>query len=286
MGEISDALRRARNSNRRPGPATPPPETRAGNEVMLPEPTNESQPSVEISTNASNQWVGRSMLVEPNGPIAEQYRHTAIRLSRRLKERDASIVAVTSAERGDGKTTTACNLAMAMASTAGGRRVALVEMDLRRPSHCATLDIRPEIGFESVLAGQAALADARVPTQLTDLDLFPVRDRPEDPLELLASPMTASVLKDLGRRYDTVIVDTPPALAVSDVPLLMPSLHAVLFVVTAGTSRRGPVEAALRAIGHDKVIGVFVNRSQDAGEKKYYRYEYKTDDAGEREDGA
>jgi len=217
------------------------------------------------------------MLVEPDGPIAEQYRHTAIRLSRRLKEQDATIVAVTSAERGDGKTTTACNLAMAMASTAGGRRIALVEMDLRRPSHCATLGISPSVGFESVLAGQASLVDARVPTQLTDLDLFPVVERPSDPLELLASPVTASVLKDLGRRYDAVIVDTPPSLAVSDVPLLMPYLDAILFVITAGTSRRGPVEAAFRAIGTDKIIGVFVNRSQEVGEKKYYRYGYETD---------
>ncbi len=282
MGEISEALRRARNAQRSRRPASAPtavPETRAGNEVMLPEAADSPHAAVEISTEAEGIWAARAVLAEPQGAIAEQYRHAAIRLSRRMKEREGSIVAVTSAARGDGKTTTACNLAFALASTAGGRRVALVELDMRRPSQTKALGIEPQVGIESVLAGEVALADARIPTQLPDLDLFPVRSRPEDPLAMIADPRTSAVLKELGRRYDTVIVDTPPILAVSDVPLLLPTLDAVLFVVQAGESRKGAVEAALNLIGAEKVIGLFVNRSRETSQKKYYRYEYTNDDA-------
>ena len=289
MGEISEALRRARNAQRSLRPASAPApvaETRAGNEVILPDPTDAVHPAVEIPTEAEGNWVARSMVVEPQSTIAEQYRHCAIRLSRRLKERNASMVAVTSAARGDGKTTTACNLALALASTSGGRRVALVELDLRRPSQCSALGIEPQGGLEKVLAGTLALAAARIPTQFPDLDLFPVTRRPDDPLEVLASPHTSAVLKELARRYDTVIVDTPPVLAVSDVPLLLPALDTVMFVVTEGESRQGAVEAALNLIGPEKVVGVFMNRSRESSLKKYYRYEYKSgDEAGDARDG-
>ncbi len=283
MGEISEALRRARNAQRSSRPAAAPvpvTETRAGNEAMLPEAMESVQAPVRIPPENDSPWFARAVLVEPKSLIAEQYRHCAIRLSRRLQEREASLVAITSAARGDGKTTTACNLALALASTSGGRRVALVDLDLRRPAQRTALCIEPQIGFETVLSGQASIADARIPTQFPDLDLFPVMNRPENPLEVLANPRTATVLKDLGRRYETVIVDTPPVLAVSDVPLLMPSLDAVLLVVTAGESRRGGVEAALTLIGVDKVVGMFVNRSRESSQRYYYGY--ATDDA---EDG-
>ena len=292
MGEISEALRRARNAQRSRRPAgapAPPVDTRAGNEAILPDVTDGDavHPPVEIPTDAEGAWIGRAVLVEPQSTIAEQYRHCAIRLSRRMKERNASIVGVTSAGRGDGKTTTACNLALALASTAGGRRVALVELDLRRPAQRRALGIDPQTGFEKVLAGTASLAEARIPTQLPDLDLFPIVERPADPLELLASPSTAAVMKELARRYDTVIVDTPPVLAVSDVPLLLPVLDAMMFVVMAGESRRGAVEAALNLVGTDKVLGVFVNRSRDSSQNKYYRYAYNhDDDEGEGEEAS
>jgi receptor protein-tyrosine kinase len=289
MGEISEALRRARDARHERRPSATPsavPETRAGNEAMLPDTGGTSHPMIEISNVAEGSWAARAVLVEPQSAIAEQYRHCAIRLSRRMKEREASIVAVTSAARGDGKTTTACNLAFALASTAGGRRIALAELDLRRPSQVASLGIQPEVGFESVLSGDASLADARIPTQLPDLDLFPILKRPADPLEVIANPRTAATLKELARRYDTVIVDTPPVLAVSDVPLLLPVLDAVLFVVTAGESRKHAVDAALGLIGHEKILGLFVNRSNEASQKKYYRYEYASEDeAGEATDG-
>lgn len=289
MGEIAEALRRARNAQRsRRAPSLVAEAQRGpGSDAALPQRAEERPSPVEIPSDdgdGDGAWTARAVLVDPQGATAEQYRHCAIRLSRELEKREGSLVAVTSAARGDGKTTTACNLAFALAGTESGHRVALVELDLRRPSHSAALRIRPRIGFESVLSGEAALADACLPTQLPDLDLLPVRNRPDDPVKLLANHRTADALAELRQSYDTVIVDMPPVLAVSDVPLVLPSLDAVLLVVTPGESRIGAVKAAIGTIGSDKIVGVFMNRSRQIS-RQYYGYGYSLDDdAGDSRD--
>ena len=121
----------------------------------------------------------------PGGAASERYRHFAIRVSRAAKAAEARTILITSASRAEGKTTTSCNLALALASMAGGRRVAFLELDLRRPAASEELGVRARVGIEAVLAGEARLDECRLTTNLPDLDLFlaakPCPDGPRAP---------------------------------------------------------------------------------------------------------
>jgi len=287
MGEISEALKRARKAEGRTArpPSAKAEERRDTNPAPAPlrEAVLPPNPAVVIPDGTDLPWSARVVIVQPRSETAEQYRHFAIRLGRRMKELDATTLIVTSATRSEGKTTTSCNLALALASMAGGRRVALVELDLRRPSMAQQLSIEVPIGFERVLSGAATVAEARLPTQFPDLDLYPVQHHSRGALELLSGPGLASALRELSRRYDTVIVDSPPVLPVPDVPLVLPLVDAALVVARAGVSRRGAFTEAMKALGEDKVIGTFLNEANPPRQKRYYGYEsYQRD---ESEDG-
>jgi Mrp family chromosome partitioning ATPase len=284
MGEISEALKRARAAEGR-GAAAPeaprePRERKPEPPAALREAVLPPNPPVIIPDTDETGWHARTVIVQPRSETAEQYRHFAIRLGRRMKERDATTLIVTSATRAEGKTTTSCNLALALASMAGGRRLALVELDLRRPSMAEQLGVEVPVGFEDVLSGEATIAEARLPTQFSDLDLYPVKHHSRRALELLSGNELSAALRELPRRYDTVIVDSPPILPVPDVPLVLPLVDAAIVVARAGVSRRGAFAEALAALGEGKVIGTFLNAANPPRQKRYYGYEsYQRDES-------
>lgn len=286
MGEISDALRRAREAERErlPAETTPrSPRRPSGAEALLAEPPDTVRDPVEISTSVAGNWVARAVLLHPRGALAEQYRHAAIRLRRALRAENHNVIGITSAQRGEGKTTTSCNLALALASMAAGRRVALVELDMRRPCHSEVLGIEVGVGIEEVLAGDRSLSEARHPTQFADLDLYPVGNTPTNPLDLLAGNQLNSILTELGKRYEIVIIDTPPVLPVPDLPLVLPALDRILLVARSGVTRTGAMKAVCETIDRNKILGAFVNEGQRTGDSRYYGYDqnpyYEEDDA-------
>jgi non-specific protein-tyrosine kinase len=275
LGEISEALKRAREGARREPPAA----AAAGSQQPLRDasPTNLAPARdiahvVSIPEHESGDWHGRAVLVAPRGEVAEAYRHFALRLQRQLKETGARSVLVTSAARGEGKTTTACNLALALASMSSGRRIALIELDVRRPSASQALGVTPAAGIERVLAGRARLADACLHTQLPELDLYLASEPARDALGVISAPTTGALLRDLARQYDLVIVDTPPALPVPDVPLLASHVDAVLLVARNGFSRRAALQETVETLGAPKVIGVFLNEGKMPRHRRYYSY--------------
>ncbi len=275
MGEIAEALRRARESDR--GHRAQPTNPSAVVEFGEPQLSDRVLPATEPVTISSEHevgtaWSARAVLALPQGPVAEQYRHFAIRVSRRLKQRGARIVGVTSASRSEGKTTTACNLALALASVSGGRRVALLDLDLRRPSAAESLGVSVRSGVEELLVGRASLGDVRLATQLADLDLYLVKRNVRDPLHLISGPQLPALLRELARRYDTVVVDTPPVLPVPDVPLLLPLIDAVIVVARNGFSRSGAFRDLITTIGTERVLGAFLNESNLPRHHRYYGY--------------
>jgi capsular exopolysaccharide synthesis family protein len=273
LGEISDALKRAREVVRREpaalSPATSPLREAPGPNLA---PARDSSAAVAISDEGAGSWNARAVLVAPRGEFAEAYRHFAIRLQRQLKEIGARSVIVTSAARGEGKTTTACNLALALASMSSGRRIALIELDVRRPSAARSLGVRPAVGIERVLAGAARLADACLHTQLPDLDLYLASEPARDPLGLVAAASTGALLRDLARQYDLVVIDSPPVLPVPDVPLIAAFADAVLLVARNGVSRRAALRETIESLGSEKLIGVFLNEGKTPRHRRYSGY--------------
>ncbi len=228
--------------------------------------------TVVIPEGRRGSWVARVALVEPDGAPSEHFRHFALRLARTLAARGQRSVAVASALRAEGKTTVACNLALALATVGEGRRVALVDLDLRRPSVAAGLDVRPSVGIESVLAGTSTLDEARLRTQLDTLDLFAARRPTRNIPVLLGGPAVAATLGQLTRRYDVVVVDTPPILIVPDVALLIPHLDACFAVVRLGVTRRVALARALEELPSAKRLGAFLNSMQRPTYYRHYGY--------------
>ena len=273
MGEISEALKRARDGVRREAPPTPV-VTSARRETQTTNlaPARDAASAVTISDQSDGAWSARAVLVAPRGEFAEGYRHFALRLQRQLKETGARSVIVTSAARGEGKTTTACNLALALASMSSGRRIALAELDVRRPSAARSLGITPAVGIERVLSGVARLADACIHTQLPELDLYLANQPARDPLRVVAAASTGELLRDLARQYDLVVIDSPPVLPVPDVPLLAAHADAVLLVARNGVSRRAALRETIDSLDRNKLIGVFLNESKTPRHRRYYGY--------------
>ncbi|MGI9149522.1 MAG: CpsD/CapB family tyrosine-protein kinase [Chloroflexota bacterium] len=184
---------------------------------------------------------GLIMLADPHSPAAEAYRSLAATLQFAYADRQLQTVGLTSAAAGEGKSNTTANLAIALAE--GGRRVIVVDADLRRPGQHALFGLDRKDGLANVLLGdppQLPLQD----TQMPGLRVLTSGPTPANPLEALASRRFDHVLALARAQADFVLVDTPPAGALADAAVLAPRLDGILLVVSAGRTKR---ELARRA---------------------------------------
>jgi capsular exopolysaccharide synthesis family protein len=193
-------------------------------------------------------------LAAPDSAAAEQFRVLHQRVLRLAARRPLRVLAVTSAGRREGRTTTAANLALTAARE--GRAVVLVEADLRRPTLGRLLGLSPRPGVADVLAGRAALGEALV--RVGPLAVLLAGDAGDDPGALLRGPAAAALLDQLRAAYDLVVLDAPPALAFADGDRLSGDADAALLVVRAGTTPRQVVRLALDALG-DRAAGIVLN---------------------------
>jgi capsular exopolysaccharide synthesis family protein len=283
LGEITEALRRAKLEREDAAPALRSYEEPRPSAPVQARAPDRARAPVEIPVGTGPGWAARAVLADDSGSVAEHYRHFALRIAREIAERRARTVVVTSALREEGKTTTACNLALALASMSAGRPLALVELDLRRPALAASLGLRPEVGIEEVLAGRTPLAKACIPTQVGGLDVYAARRATRRAHELLAGRVLPSVLQELARGYDTVVIDTPPVLLVPDVPLAAAHIDATILVARVGVTRRRAFEEMLDHMNREKVLGVFLNQARTPHHKRQYGY-YLDQDAEDEDE--
>jgi capsular exopolysaccharide synthesis family protein len=212
--------------------------------------------------------------------VAERYRTLAWTLEQLRQKQDFKVLTVTSSVSGEGKSTLAANLAAVLAER-DGRRVLLIDCDMRRPRQHEMLGGEPP-GLVEVLTGECELHQAihRHPT--LKLSYIPVVEPHEDPLVLLAdSPRMGQLVALLREHYDYIIMDAPPVLPVSD-PLFLTELSdAVLFVVRAGESSGRMLSRSLSMIRPEKLLGLVFNgtaRGIGYAYERYYRkgYGYRT----------
>ena len=180
----------------------------------------------------------------------------------------------------EGKTTTACNIAMALAY--GGARVLLIDADMRRPGLHRPLRLTNERGLSQILTGQARVRDVIQRTVDPNLLAITAGRTPPNPSELLASERMKTLLTNLAHGpFDWIVIDTPPVLAVTDAVILAPAVAGVTFVVGAEMTRRRLAERALETIlaSHPKMVGVVLNKVDFAKNKyyysRYYGHQYK-----------
>ena len=198
---------------------------------------------------------------EPHGQAAEAYRTLRTNLLAVCRESKAKTILITSARQGEGKTSTAANLAVALAQA--GRSVVLISADLRNPRVHAVFGIGNEQGLGQVLEGTLPLDEAIVETDLADLRILPSGpvDAVDEPVELLQSDRMGEVLQECCRS-DFVIIDGPPIFPVADSLVLADLVDGVLFVTDAQSSTQASVAQSRRQIHQvgGRILGGILNR--------------------------
>src|SRR5882724_4542312 len=212
----------------------------------------------------------------PQSQMAESYR--ALRTSLLLTSLGAppKVILITSALPQEGKTTTSINTAIVLAQK--GVRVLLIDADLRRPSIHKTLGTGPKTGLSNVLTGNATLQQATVRSSiLPGLFILPAGTPPPNPAELLASSNMKDVLAELREQYDHIVVDTPPALSVTDAVVMSTRADAVVLVIRSGQTTKQALRRSrdLLMQVNARVAGVLLNAVDLTSPDYYYYYEYQ-----------
>jgi capsular exopolysaccharide synthesis family protein len=213
------------------------------------------------------------MLRNPKGPIAESFRSIRVNLQYLSAGLDKKVLGVTSSVPGEGKSFCAVNLAAELAHS--GRRVALLETDLRRPTVASYFDFDPDApGLAAYLAEAEPLGRCLRASGITGLDVLICGPIPPNPTELLESPRMAALLEQLRQEYDYVLLDTPPVGYVSEYFVLLRYLDANIYVVRQNYTDRSLIGQIneLHAAGKIKHVYMVIN---DMHFNKTYEYRYK-----------
>jgi len=211
-----------------------------------------------------------------NGVASEAFR--TLRTALALTDGGAKSFVSSSAEPGDGKTTAIANLAAAFAQT--GQRTLLIDADMRRPGLTEFLEFRGPRGLSAVLRDTAAIAESAEANleaeALENLDILPSGPRQSNAMQLLASERFSELLAWADSHYDQILIDGPPALAVSDAAVVGRLVDGVLLVVRPEKNRRREVIRAVerfRLLGVN-VIGTVLNHMAPQKSSSYYNYGY------------
>lgn len=219
------------------------------------------------------EWVvGPELLRDPRSPFSESFR--ALRTSMRLSttSRESKVIAVTSCQPAEGKSTVAMNMAAVLAQS--GKKVALVDTDMRRPSVYKRLRLEGGKGLSEVLTGYYPLDEViQTHETLSTLDIIPSGTVPPLPADLLASDQMTEVVRQLRARYDYVIFDTPPVLSVTDPAIVASQADGMVLVIRQGYCTRRMLARAADILSelNVKVYG-FVFNGVDASLPEYYGY--------------
>ena len=216
-------------------------------------------------------------LADPKSVLAESYSALRTALLYSTREGLPKVLLVTSAQASEGKTTTSYAIARGFARV--GKRVLLMDADLRRPSLHKLLGMDNSKGLSSVLVGEASLQESLNTSDRDGMHLLPSGPIPPSPAELLSGPRMAALLEQLEHAYDLVVIDSAPILGLADSTELAALADGVMVVIEADRGRGGQLKNALRRLrGSSSVILGAVLTKFDPGRAgnsySYYGYDY------------
>jgi capsular exopolysaccharide synthesis family protein len=216
---------------------------------------------------------------DQRSPRAEAFKTLRTNLQFADVDHPPRVIVVTSPLPSEGKSTSACNLALTLAL--GGARVVLVDGDLRKPAIGKYLGISSAAGLTSALAGQHELREVIVTHGRSTLSVLPSGPTPPNPSELLGSQQMADLLTVLANHYDVVVIDAPPLLPVTDAAVLASVADGAVLVLRYGRTRREEAQRAVQALAavNARLLGSVLNfapkRSRGGGYDGYgYGYGY------------
>jgi len=213
-------------------------------------------------------------LSRPSNPISEAFRSLRTALQFSTDQGAPKTIVVTSAQPGEGKSTTA--LALAINFSQLGMKVLLIDADLRNPSQHLNVGRNNGAGLANYLAGGAMPESIFQKTDVNGLYFMPSGPLPPNPAELLAGPKMLSLLSTASEKVDAVIVDSPPILGLADAPLLASIASGTLLVIATGNTRRSTAKAALKRLhfARARMVGAVMNKCDFRSNYGYGGYGY------------
>lgn len=225
------------------------------------------------TTKKSNRSAARRLVVRsnPQSITTEQYRTIRTNINFSMPGPDTQTILFTSASKEEGKSTTSCNMAIVFAEA--GKRVLLVDADMRRPTLHHTFQMPNKIGLSNLLLNKGRLQDSVKRSGVPGLDLLLCGQIPPNPAELLSTPKLDELLDEMKSKYDIIIIDSPPLLSVTDSKILANKCDATVLVVNTGKSEKESVVKARDALVTSKafIMGVVMNNYQVTKDNYYYQ---------------
>lgn len=217
--------------------------------------------------------------IQANSPRAESFRQLRTNMQFANVSGEAKSVLVTSSLPGEGKSTTATNLAIALAQ--GGQSVCLIDADLRRPMVNEYLGLDRNAGLTTTLIGTADVNDMLQPWGDENLYVLTSGPIPPNPSELLGSVQMSDLLDRLEEAFDVVIIDAPPLLPVTDAAVLAQRAGGVIVVAGVQKVKRQDLERSLQALDMVgvQILGIVLNRLPNKGPDAYSYTYYTSEDA-------
>ena len=210
----------------------------------------------------------------PNSTYSENYRSIRTTLLLAMPDSKLKTIVVTSALPREGKSATISNLGVALAQA--GKNVVIVDADLRKPRQHRIFKLKGRAGLVNYLAAGATFEDVVQATPVPKLYVVTAGPVPPNPVELLGSEKMVALLDELKRVFDFVLIDTPPALAVSDAVVMGPHLDGAILVVRCGQTSRDALQSAREMLDKHKIktVGVIINDVRARDYDYYYMGRY------------
>lgn len=261
-------------SRRRGTESSPPPRAERPRPAPV-GPVTEGVPLAAIIPRKFTEDAELVMMHRPKDAVAERYRRLRSKLELAHDETGAParVIQVTSSVPDEGKTTTALNLALAFAEERQ-RSTLLVDLDLRRPSVGRYVTPPPSLGLTELLNDPVGLDHVLLQMKSSRLSILPAGRPAGNPTELLRSAALAETMEELRKRFDWIVVDTPPCVPFSDAAVLQGLVDGTLLVVRAGATAKGTVDRALESLEGGTILGVVLNDVVPTPvDRYYYRYD-------------
>ncbi|MCE4955677.1 CpsD/CapB family tyrosine-protein kinase [Macrococcoides caseolyticum] len=210
----------------------------------------------------------------PKSTTSEQYRMIRSNLMFSGVDNEINKIVVTSAAPSAGKSTTAANLAVAYAQA--GKRVILIDGDLRKPTVQYTFETKNVSGLSNLITDQITLEQAIQTTQIENLSIMTSGPIPPNPSELLSSNRFKEILTKIRGIFDIIIIDTPPVLAVTDAVVMSTLVDGTILVTNVETNNKHHLIKAKEVLlkSDANILGIVLNNVEKNSNDDYYYYEY------------
>lgn len=208
---------------------------------------------------------------KPKSVIAESYRTLRTNIQYSSFDKKYKSIVITSSEQGEGKSTTAANLALSLAQ--GEKKVVLIDCDLRKPSIHKKFKVSNATGLSDVLIGKERLSNT-LKRHGENLLILPSGKIPPNPSEMLSSKAMSNLLEELKEDFDYIIIDTPPIQAVTDSQILSTKVDGTLLVIRAKETKRESVHNAVNLLKkvNAHIMGTVLNGVDNDSGNYYYYY--------------